>query len=178
MSDDVENSGSGRKKGRLRKWLLIALAAVIVLGGASYTGIAYLNNLPPFEPSGPTPEEIAAERVAQEQAMQQDLTERFVTFPQAFTFNVQDGTRMHMMQIEVALMVIGPQNEELAKQHSSLIQAVISEVTARQTYASLVNQTGRQRLKRLLLEAIRSKMSGVVQRPVVEQVLFTNFVMQ
>ncbi len=166
------------KKRSLFKWLLIIVVVLIVLGGGTYTGIAYLKHLPPFEPAGPTPEEIAAQRVAQEQAMQGDLSDRYVTFDQAFTFNVQDGERSHMMQMEVALMVIGPQNEELAKQHRSLIQAVISEVTARQNYSALVNQSGRQRLKRLLLEAIRSKMSGVVQKPVVEQVLFTNFVMQ
>lgn len=177
MSDELETTGR-KSKGKLRKWIILLALAVLVLAGASYTGIAYLKKLPPFEPSGPTPEEIAALRVAQEQAMTEDLSERYVGFDQAFTFNIQDGSRMHMMQIEVSLMVIGPQNEDLAKQHRSLIQAVISEVTSRQTYASLVNQSGRQRLKRLLLEAIRSKMSGVVQRPVVEQVLFTNFVMQ
>ena len=175
MSDEADKAP---KKRRLGKWIIIILLVLLILGGGTYTGIAYLNNLPPFEPSGPTPEEIAAQRVAEEQAMLSDVSDHYVTFDQAFTFNVPDGNVNHMMQIEVALMVIGPQNEELAKQHRSLIQAVISEVTSRQTYSSLVNQSGRQRLKRLLLEAIRSKMSGVVQKPVVEKVLFTNFVMQ
>ncbi len=176
MSDSA--APAAPKKRKLLKWLLIIIFALLIIGGGSYMGLAYLNNLPPFEPAGPTPEEIAAKRVAEEQSLKQDLSERFITFDQAFTFNIQDGSRMHMMQLEVALMVIGPENEALAKQHRSLIQAVISEVTSRQNYSSLVNQTGRQRLKRLLLEAIRSKMSGVAQSPVVEQVLFTNFVMQ
>lgn len=82
------------------------------------------------------------------------------------------------MQLEVALLVIGNDNVELANLHKQLIASVISEIGGKQNFEDLVTQSGRQRLKRLLLEGIRAKLSSVAKQPVVEQVLFTNFVMQ
>ena len=75
-------------------------------------------------------------------------------------------------------MVIGSENERLARDHLPLISSVISEIAAQQQYEALIAQSGRQRLKRILLEGIRSRLSGVIHEPVVEQVLFTNFVIQ
>ena len=38
--------------------------------------------------------------------------------------------------------------------------------------------SGRQRLKRELLDATRAKMTEVAKAPVINQILFTNFVLQ
>lgn len=166
------------KRSRRRLMMLVIVLLLIIIGGGAYMGVAYLKQLPPFEPEGPTPEEIALQKSQMEVQMQQDLTERFITFDQGFTFNLQEGNKQHMMQIEVALMVLGPQNEALAREHLPLIGSIISELAGQQSYESLIAQTGRQRLKRLLLEAIRSRLSGLLHQSVVEQVLFTNFVIQ
>ena len=61
MSDSA--APAAPKKRKLLKWLLIIIFALLIIGGGSYMGLAYLNNLPPFEPAGPTPEEIAANQV-------------------------------------------------------------------------------------------------------------------
>ncbi len=174
----AEENRLGSKKSKKRLVMLIILLLLIIIGGGTYMGVAYLKQLPPFEPEGPTPEEIALQKSKMEVQLQQELSERFVTFEQGFTFNLQEGGKPHMMQIEIALMVLGPQNEELAREHLPLISSVISELAGQQSYESLIAQTGRQRLKRLLLEAIRSRLSGLLHQSVVEQVLFTNFVIQ
>ncbi len=173
--DDADHKPS-RKKGLLKIILIIVIAAV--LGGGGYLGFAWFNEYPPFAPQGPSPEEIAAIRAEQEAMMAAEVTERFVSFAQPFTFNIPSGGRPHMMQFEVVLLVIGPENERLANEHLPLIGAVISEVAAMQQFDAMVAQTGRQRLKRILLEAIRARLSGLIHNPVVEQVLFTNFMIQ
>ncbi len=178
MADEIESRT--RKRSRSKRVLIIVVIflLLILLGGGGYLGYAWMKHLPPFEPMGPTPEEIALEKAQQDAQMENEITEYFVTFPQGFTFNLQAGDKKHMMQIEVALVVIGSENERLARDHLPLISSVISEIAAQQQYEALIAQSGRQRLKRILLEGIRSRLSGVIHEPVVEQVLFTNFVIQ
>lgn len=180
MADDINEANTAPKKSKKKKIIILVLILLLLslIGGGGYLGYAWMRQLPPFEPAGPTPEEIAAQKAAAEEARQAELTERFVTFDHAFTFNLSAGGKPHMMQMEVVLMVMGESNESLARAHLPLIGAVISEITAQQNYEALIAQTGRQRLKRVLLEAIRSRLSGVAHEPVVEQVLFTSFVIQ
>ena len=178
-NDNLQEQDSQSKK---KKKLLILVAAIFVLiltcaGG--YLGYAYLKHLPPFEPTGPTPEEIAMKKAQQEEALKEQVKDIYVKFDSAFTFNLKDKrNRDHVLQMEIVLMTIGQENSELCKKHLSLTGSVISSVVSAQTFESLTVPTGRQRLKELLLEAVRSKLSGVTNKVVVDQILFTNFVLQ
>lgn len=177
---EIEDGDLGSQPKKKNRFLLILILVLVlvILGAGGYLGVAYIKNLYPFSPSGPSPEELALAQAQKEAAMEAQLKDYYIGFDQAFTFNLPTENGNHYMQMEVKLLVIGPDNEALAKQHLSLIGATISEVGAQQTFDQLVSSTGRQRLKSLLLEAIRSKMSGATSKPVVEQVLFTNFVLQ
>lgn len=178
--DDVEikdENGSKRKK----KIIIIVAAvfALVIVAGGGYLGYAYLKNLPPFEPAGPTPEEIAMEKAAQEAALREQIKDVFIKFDSGFTFNLKDQRgRPHVLQLDIVLLTVGQENADLCTKHLALTGSVIDSVVSAQTYESLTAPTGRQRLKDLLLEAVRSKMSGVTNRVVVDQILFTNFVLQ
>lgn len=176
--DDKDESVEPKKKKKRVLFFAIIFIIVLFLGSCGYLGFAYLKSWFPFEPSGPTPEEIAAELAKKEESLKSQITEEYITFDQGFTFNLLGGNGKHIMQLEVALLVIGNDNVELANLHKQLIASVISEIGGKQNFEDLVTQSGRQRLKRLLLEGIRAKLSSVAKQPVVEQVLFTNFVMQ
>ena len=76
------------------------------------------------------------------------------------------------------LMVAGEENEALAKQHLMMLNSTIFNALANQNYDALLRPSGRERLKNVLLDLTRAKMSEVAKNPVVEQVLFTGFVMQ
>ncbi|MCI6939245.1 MAG: flagellar basal body-associated FliL family protein, partial [Succinatimonas hippei] len=69
-------------------------------------------------------------------------------------------------------------NEALAKKHLVLLNSVVFDKLSAQTYESLLLPTGRNRLKRELLDAVRARMTEVAKAPVVEQILFTSFVLQ
>jgi len=60
----------------------------------------------------------------------------------------------------------------------TLLNSVIFEKLSAQSYEALLLPSGRQRLKRELLDAVRAKMSELNKSPVIEQVLFTSFVLQ
>lgn len=178
--DDDEEGGGGSSK---KKKLIIIIAGVlllIILGVGGYFGFAYFTQTGPFEIKGPTPEEIAAARAAREEQERLEREDRFITFSTSFTFNVSESGKSskHIVQIEMVLLVQGPENEELANKHIALLQSHISDILSEQTYEGLVARGGKIRLKEHLLESIRSQMVALESRPIVEQVLFTNFVMQ
>lgn len=170
------------KEPKSKKKLFIILAIVLlvlILGAGGYAGFAYFTKSGPFAPVIPTQEEIDKEAKAREAQMKLASEERVVYLESAFTFNLQETSkRQRLVQIEVALVVLGPENEELATKHKQLIASEISNVLSKQSYTSLMAQSGRERLKHLLLETIRARLIGIVSKPVVDQVLFTNFVMQ
>ncbi|HAR79692.1 MAG TPA: hypothetical protein DCR21_02570 [Succinivibrionaceae bacterium] len=172
--DDLETP----KKGKGLLLLIIGLLLLIIVAVGGYFGVAYFMKLPPFEVKGPTPEEIAA-KVAEKEAEQAARTrDIFVKFDKPFTFNLSGSKRQHTAQVEIVLMVAGEENEALAKQHLMMLNSTIFNALANQNYDALLRPSGRERLKNVLLDLTRAKMSEVAKNPVVEQVLFTGFVMQ
>ena len=156
MSEQADDLDRGFKSKSRRKLLaLIGFVLIFILAVGGYGTYAYLYNKWPF--SSFTGSDAAV--VAGEKSM-------------------ADQDAAALMQVDVALVVHGVQNATIAQKHLPLISATISEICAQQDYESLASPSGRERFKRLLLDGIRTKLTGVINDPVVEQVLFTNFVMQ
>ena len=107
--------------------------------------------------------------------MQRDI---YVPFSQPFTFSIKSDRRSHAGQVEIVLVVVGDANDELARKHLTLISSVIFDRLSTQSYEVLLKPSGRQRLKRELLDAVRARMTEVAKNPVVEQILLTSFVLQ
>jgi len=176
-ADAGENLDDAPKK-KSKLFLIILILLVLILGAGGYFGAAYFLQLPPFEAPGPTPEEIAAQKAAEEKEkmlLQRDI---YVPCEGTFTFNIKSDRRIHTGQVQVVLVVTGEENEAVAKKHMTLLNSVIFEKLSAQSYEALLLPSGRQRLKRELLDAVRAKMSELNKSPVIEQVLFTSFVLQ
>ena len=102
----------------------------------------------------------------------------YVVLPRPFVFNVAAKPRYRLVQIKVALMVRGPANEALAKLHTPLVEGAMFRVFAASTTQQLESVDGRSKLRSDALAAVRQALHEVTQQDVVEQVLFTGFVMQ
>ena len=102
----------------------------------------------------------------------------YVVLPRPFVFNVAAKPRYRLVQIKVALMVRGPANEALAKLHTPLVEGAMFRVFAASTTQQLESVDGRSKLRSDALAAVRQSLHEVTQQDVVEQVLFTGFVMQ
>lgn len=172
--DDPETPKKGKKL-----LIILLIVLVLVLGAGGYFGAAFFLNLWPFEVKGPTPEEIAA-KMAQEEAEEAAKTkDMYVKFDKPFVFNMAGSSRRpHTGQIEIVLVVSGAENESAVKTHLTLLNSAFFQILAEQSYEELLKPSGRQRLKRVLLDLSRAKMSEVAKAPLVEQVLFTGFVIQ
>lgn len=61
--DELDSPKRGKKL-----FILIAALLLLILGVSGYFGAAYFLQLPPFEPPGPTAEEIAAQKAEEEKS--------------------------------------------------------------------------------------------------------------
>lgn len=177
MADEELQIEEG-KKGKGKLIIIIALVVVLLGGGAG----AYF-----FLFAGDSTEEVAegeaapAEETAAEggEGGAANMgTALYVGMPRPFVFNVPGSGRDRLVQIKVQLMVRGSENEENAKTHIPLIEGALLQVFSASNADDLVTEVGKVALRERSLEAVQNVMKDIVGNVVVEQVLFTGFVMQ
>lgn len=150
-----------------KKMLIIIIAVVVLLavgGGAAFFLMG----------SSDDEEEMAQEQTS----ITVVQPASYVNIAQPFLFNVSSGKRDRLVQIKVQLMVRGAENEQLAKHHSPLIESTLLATFGVATMEQLRTPLGRTQLRDQATEDIKSALTELVGQPVIEKVLFTDFVMQ
>lgn len=177
---ELELDNSGKKKK-----LIIIIAAVVILavgGGAAFFFMG--------DDSGPTQEQLdaaldsgsegetAAEGGAQPAANASLGTALYVPMPRPFRFNIPGASRDRFVEIRVQLLVRGSDNEEAAKKHIPLIESTLLAVFTQSNADDLATSAGKTSLKQQALSEVHKIMMDIEEQKVIEQVLFTGFVMQ
>ena len=98
--------------------------------------------------------------------------------PRPFVFNLTSGDRVRTVQISVQLLVRGASNERIALNNIPLIENALLTAFSAAEYHDLLTQAGRQELNLEALRAARTALANVSSGKIVEQVLFTGFVVQ
>ncbi|MGF1739651.1 flagellar basal body-associated protein FliL [Vibrio profundum] len=162
--EEKEAPEEGGGKGRL----VIVIVLVVVLIGAGAAAFFLLGS----------DEEAAPDQAQQEQAALPGNPVAYVNIPQPFLFNVTGDDRDRLVQIKVQLMVRGLENEELARYHSPLVESSLLGTFASASVEQLRTATGRTELRDRATEDIKASLTRAVGKPVIERVLFTDFVIQ
>lgn len=102
----------------------------------------------------------------------------YVILPHPFIFNVMGDTQQRLVQVKVQLMVRGDDNDTLARQHIPLVESTLLQSFGAASVEQLRSPSGRLELRQQALQSVQSALVKVSGNPVVEQVLFTGFVMQ
>ncbi|GAA5132157.1 flagellar basal body-associated protein FliL [Thalassotalea piscium] len=102
----------------------------------------------------------------------------YVPMPRPFRFNVPGAARDRFVEIRVQLLVRGGSNEEAAKKHIPLVESTLLAVFTQSNADDLATSAGKTSLKQKALAEVQKIMTEVEDAKVVEQVLFTGFVMQ
>ncbi|MAD74937.1 MAG: flagellar basal body-associated protein FliL [Rheinheimera sp.] len=102
----------------------------------------------------------------------------YVAMPRPFVFNVPGAARDRLVQIKVQLLVRGSNNETIALRHIPLIEASLVAAFASANADELITTTGKDALKNKALSDLQQALLEVAGSVVVEEVLFTSFVMQ
>lgn len=172
MADDNELTLKDPAAGKKKKLIMVVALAVIVLGGGGAGAWLMLSG-----GDKPAAEASAEGKDAKpkEEAVQPSL---YVGMPRPFVFNVSGGQRDRLVQIKIQLMVRGAADETLAKQNVPLIEGTLLRVFSAATSEQLMTFEGKEKLRKDSLEECRRVLNDLVSSPVIEQVLFTGFVMQ
>ncbi|MBV7436666.1 flagellar basal body-associated protein FliL [Aeromonas encheleia] len=169
MADDNELTLKDPAAAKKKKLIMVVALAVIVLG-AGGAGTWFMLA------GGDKPAADAAEIAKAEASAPQPSL--YVGMPRPFVFNVAGGQRDRLVQIKIQLMVRGAADETLAKQNIPLIEGTLLRVFSAATAEQLMTFEGKEKLRQDSLEECRRVLNDLVSSPVIEQVLFTGFVMQ
>ncbi len=177
---ELQIADGGNKK---KKMIIIAAAAVVLLGGGGAAFMMMGGDPPPVaEAAGApaaegaaAPADGAAPAAAGGAEMGSAL---YVGMPRPFVFNVAGASRDRLVQIKAQLLVRGTQNEETAKQHIPLIESTMLRTFSKANADELVTAAGKEAIKAAALKDVQEALNGVAGSPVVEEILFTGFVMQ
>ncbi|WP_333913809.1 flagellar basal body-associated protein FliL [Vibrio coralliirubri] len=150
------------------KLLIIIIAVVVLLLGI---GVALYFFLGSDDSTSESQSQPATAVVAAEPVM-------YVNIPQPFLFNVTGDKKDRLVQIKAQLMVRGSKNEDLARYHSPLVESTLLATFASATVDQLRSPTGRVELRDKATEDIKASLAQAVGQPVIEKVLFTDFVIQ
>lgn len=185
MADDKEeeleldNTGGGKKK------MIIIIAAVVLLIGVGAGAFLFMGGS-----DEPTPEEVetalntegGAETADGEGEVASSSAEIgsaiYVPMPRPFRFNVPGASRDRFVEIRTQLLVRGGDDEEMAKMHIPLIESTLLAVFSQSNADNLGTSAGKVALKQRALMEIQKIMLDIEDKKIVEEVLFTGFVMQ
>lgn len=167
--DLVIAEGSGKKK-----WLIIGAAVLVVVLGA----VGFLLFMGSDAPATSSSSQVSAAGGQAAGATEPKGSALYVPLPKPFVFNVPGASRDRMVQIKVQLLVRGTNNQTLAMRHIPLIEGALLETFSSSNADELVTVAGRDALKNKALSDLQQAMIEVVGSVVVDEVLFTGFVMQ
>ncbi|WP_104040529.1 flagellar basal body-associated protein FliL [Vibrio hyugaensis] len=158
--------GVDAPKGKGKLLIIIAVVVLLIGGGAA----AF------FLMGSDEPAQAAQTQQAQAATAAEPIA--YVNIAQPFIFNVTGDRRDRLVQIKAQLMVRGSENEQLARYHSPLIESSLLSTFASATVEQLRSPTGRVELRDRASDDIKAALNAAVGKPVIEKVLFTDFVIQ
>ncbi|WP_339897760.1 flagellar basal body-associated FliL family protein [uncultured Gilvimarinus sp.] len=174
--DELENNGEdgeqeegGSKPGRKKK-LIIALAILLLLvvGSVAVT-LWIISDASEAETDTETSE--ATEQPAREAAIYFPLKPEFIT-----SFEVRG--RQRYMQVEMNLMLRNNSAVKDIELHMPAIRNALVILLRGQIYAELQTPEGKELLRQQALNTVQQVLEAETGQPVIEQVLFTNLVLQ
>lgn len=185
MADEelqIEEEGGGKSK----LMLIIIIVVVLLGGGAGAYFFLFAGGDEPVAEEGVEGEAPAEGGEAAAQGGDaaggtgnaEIGTALYVAMPQPLLFHIPGTGRERTVQIKIQLLVRGSENEETAKVNMPLIQGRLLQVFSSSNADDLVTEAGKIELREKALEAVQSAMKEYTGSEVVEQVLFTGFVMQ
>lgn len=166
---DVAVEGGSKKK------LILLIVLGMVLVGLSVGGTLFalqMFNEPTVAVEGEEGEEGEVEPAAPK------LPAVYFPLKPPIIVNFQSRGRQRYLQAEISLKIRDPEVVAAVELHMSMIRNALVMLLSGQVYEDLQTPEGRELMRQQALEEIQRLVENEIGKPGVEQVLFTNFVMQ
>lgn len=164
-----EGADAGKGASKFKLIIIIAVALLLAIGVSVGATIFFLGK---GGDAGPA-QEAAAEPT---QPVRQPAIYESIT--PAFIVNFKHQGRQRYMQVSVALMARNEADLEAFKVHMPVIRNRLVMLFSGQDFAQLLTPVGKEMLRSQATAVIQELAQKETGKPVVEQVLFTNIVLQ
>jgi len=174
---ELDSAGGGKKK-------LIMIIAGVVLLAAAGAGVYFFF----MSDDKPTDAQLDAGLSVGEDGKILEVesasssakigTAIYVPMPRPFRFSVPGAARDRFVEIRAQLLVRGSDDEEAAKKHIPLIESTLLAVFSQSNADDLSTSAGKVSLRQKTLTEIKKVLMDIEGSTIVEEVLFTGFVMQ
>ncbi|WP_020209475.1 flagellar basal body-associated FliL family protein [Gilvimarinus chinensis] len=164
----AENGGEQEQPKKKKKWLILGLILLLLVGLSVAATLYFLGFF-----SEPETEEVVAEEtpVEVQAAIYYPLKPEFIT-------NFEVRGRQRFMQVEMTLMLRENDVVPALELHMPAIRNALVMLVRGQSYEALQTPEGKELLRQQALFEIQDVLQQEIGKPGIEQVLFTNLVLQ
>ncbi|TQV65401.1 MAG: flagellar basal body-associated FliL family protein [Halothiobacillaceae bacterium] len=192
MAEAKKTEEAVEKKSGGSKLVVILLIVVILLLGGVLGGGAYLFLSGKLTPQGAAQvadaeghaEEGEHKKPKKEKKDKAHAAPTYVLIGEEkapFTVNLAETSEADYLQVEVQVLISDPAVEGAIKTHMPLLKSKLGALFSQQKSAEIKTAQGREQLRLHALEEVRKvmgSMTDTVDPEDIEDLLFTNFVMQ
>lgn len=177
--NDVEEEGGS---GGLKKIIILAVVGLVLIGGSVGGTLFFLgafDDKPMAEGEGSEGSEDSAEAGEGGEAAE-DIKAAAIYIPlkPAIVVNYNSRGRQRFVEAKISLMLRSEAVLSAVELHMPMIRNSIVMTMGAQIYEDLQTPEGKEQLRQQLLKKTQEIVEAETGEPGVEQVLFTNFVMQ
>ncbi|MGJ8678754.1 flagellar basal body-associated protein FliL [Paraglaciecola sp.] len=177
--EELQMEEGGKKKGKL---LIIIIAVVVLIAGGGAAYFFLMGSDEPVTSEEMLEDEFDPDAGAEGEPLSSSTVKTgsalYVGMPRPFVFNVPGSTRDRLVEIKVQLMMRGSDNEEEAKMHIPLIEGALLRTFSTANADDLVTEAGKIAIRESALTEVQKTLVDITGNKVIEEVLFTGFVMQ
>lgn len=164
---DEDEGENGSEKGGSKK-LIIIIAAVVLIGGGAAA----------FFLLGGDDQPVSEEVVEGEDVVEEKLPAIYVGVPNAITANLPGAKKSRTVQVKLSFMVRSSDAKDNVRLHMPQLKNDVLMLVSQKNATELKTPEGRLKLQQEALETVQNTMTGLVDDPTIEKVLFVSFVMQ
>lgn len=177
--NDVEEEGGS---GGLKKIIILAVVGLVLIGGSVGGTLFFLgafDDKPMAEGEGGEGSEDSAEAGEGGEAAE-DIKAAAIYIPlkPAIVVNYNSRGRQRFVEAKISLMLRSEAVLSAVELHMPMIRNSMVMTMGAQIYEDLQTPEGKEQLRQQLLKKTQAIVEAETGEPGVEQVLFTNFVMQ
>lgn len=175
---DLELGEAGKGGGKKKLVLIIVAVLVLVLVGG---GAAFF--LMKKDPAAEGEADAGHAEAATEEEPEEPLPEGspslfYVSLNEALVTNLPSADKPRTIKLQVAFAVKTPSAEAAVKKHLPLLGSELLSLLSSNTADQLMTVEGQQAFRDQALQNVRAIMEREEKKPMVERILFTQFVMQ
>lgn len=163
---ESESQGGGKKK------IIILGVLALLLIGASIGGTVFA-----LKVLSPSPEEAPVEAKLEPVP---EIKKPAIYYPvkPPIVVNFDHKGRQRYAQVDVTLLIRDESVIPAVELHSPMINNALIFTIGGQSYAEIQTAEGKELVRQACLQAVQKILENEIGNPGIEQVLFTNFVMQ